>query len=68
MDEGKHLILVLLRKANLEHKETFASDWLKSPIPMLLTHIRFFFFMFYILALRYEKPICSSRIRSIEEH
>ena len=47
MDEGKHLILVLLRKANLEHKETFASDWLKSPIPTLLTHIRFFFF--YVL-------------------
>ena len=46
MDEGEHLILVLLRKANLEHKETCASDWLKHPIPLLLTHMCFGFLCF----------------------
>ena len=68
--KGEHLILVLLCKANLEHKEICASDWLKPCISVLLTHIHFVFFLFCIpdLALCYKKPIYNSSIGSIEEH
>ena len=44
VNKGERLILVLLCKANLEHKEIFASDWLTPPVSMLLTHIHFVFF------------------------
>ena len=49
VNEDKHLILVLLRKVNLEQKEICASDLLKPLISMLLTHIHFGFscFTFY---------------------
>ena len=46
MDKGKHLILVLLCKANLECKEICASDWL-IPISTLLT------LAFYVLHSRF---------------
>ena len=45
MEEGEHLILVLLHKANLGHKEICASDWLKplhlqcQPIFTLVFHV-----------------------------
>ena len=47
MDKDEHLILVLLFKANLEHKEISASNWLKPPISMLLTLV------FYVLPSRF---------------
>ena len=55
VDKGEHLILVLLCKANLEHREICASDWLK-PMSMLLILA---FFMLYIpdLAMHYKRPI-----------
>ena len=61
-----NLILVLLCKANLEHKEIRASVWLKPPISMLLTLV----FMFYIpdLALCDKESIYSSSEGSLEEH
>ena len=69
VSEGEHLILVLLYKADLEHKEICASDWLKHPISTLLTHIHFVF-LFYIpdLALCYKKPIHCSSVDREEEH
>ena len=42
---------VILHKANLEHKEVCASDWLK-PISMLLTQIHFGSLFFYVLYSR----------------
>ena len=35
MDEGEHLILALLNKANLERKEIHAYDLLKTLLSML---------------------------------
>ena len=46
VDEGEHLILALLCKANLECKEICASDWLK-PISTLLSLV------FYVLHCRF---------------
>ena len=67
--KGEHLILVLLYKANPEHKEIYASDWLKPYIPMLLIHIHFgFLFNIQDLALCYKKPIYHSSMGSIEDH
>ena len=47
VDEEEHLILVLLQKANVEHKEICASDCLKPPISMLLTHTHSGFYVLY---------------------
>ena len=46
VDEGKHMILALLCKANIEHRETCSSDSLKPPMSLLLTHIHFVFSCF----------------------
>ena len=46
VDEGEHMILALLCKANIEHQETCSSDWLKRPMSLLLTHIHFVFSCF----------------------
>ena len=46
MDEGEHLILTLLHKANLERKEIHAYDLLKTLLSMLRTHIHFGFLCF----------------------
>ena len=43
VNEDEHLILVLLCKENLEHKEICATYLLKPPISMLLTHIHIVF-------------------------
>ena len=53
MDEVGHLILVLLRKANLEHKEIYSSDCLKPPIYVSLTHILFGFLCFIYIDFRF---------------
>ena len=50
VDKGEDLILVLLLKANLEHKKICASNWLKPPIFTQLTHI---VFGFYVLHSRF---------------
>ena len=69
LNKGEHLTLVLLCKANLEHKEICAFDWLK-PIFTLLIQILFVFFIFAFLIwfLSCKKPTYSSSIGSVEEH
>lgn len=38
VDEGEHLVFVLVYKANLECQEIWASDWLEPPISTLLSY------------------------------
>ena len=63
-----NILLDSLCKTNLEHKEIYVSDWLKPPLYKLLTHVLFGFLCTSGLALRYKKPIYSSRVGSIKEH
>ena len=51
-----NILLDLLCKTDLQHKEICASDWLKPPI---LTSFRFFMIYIPDLALRNKKPINS---------
>ena len=60
VNKGEHFILVLLCKANLEHKEICASDWVS--YIQVANPYSLWVFMFYIpdLALCYKKPYSSS--------
>ena len=62
VNKGEHFILVLLCKANLEHKEICASDWLS--YIQVANPYSLWVFMFYIpdLALCYKKPYSSSLV------
>ena len=42
MNKVEHLVLVLICKADAEHKEIHASDWLKPLIAMLLLTLFFY--------------------------
>ena len=50
--KGEHLILILLCKENLEHKEICSSDWLKLPISRVLTLVFYFLHSRFGLALQ----------------
>ena len=63
VNKVEHLVLVLICKADAEHKEIHASDWLKPLIAMLLLTLFFLCFTFQIwLCVKRNLFIVSAKV------